>query len=512
MKFKTNLIFLLITLVLPFKGYANQWETSYVDTIPLNSKEFKISLRPELFSRDVGTIDKYREVVEKLLAKNLNKSYLGKKRNKSKTRLVSFFDTKGSCILKNNGYSLRERRATEVGERWINVKYRNRDIEESGNRPIEDLQKRGTHKFEEDIVGVDSIYSHSNKMEIEEDFDISRDALLVYPHLSRSGLQPSHKLVKVGNYTAHEYNYVLGRARFDKRFDKNNKRTKKYKKQSLRAIELTLWFLDGSKHPIVAEVTWKVKDKNGKYHKQNLLNANSFFNRLKRLEYWVDPNPESKTLMIYAHSLGFCNSSAKKSSKQETNILNLTEKIQVNKKGHAHIRTEVLLKGSKGERILLPINFKEAKNIKSNLKAEAIRINGVWYMALVLNGSGSIWYEYDVYRFMDWRIGLDQDGFPNPLVGHHKNVVVKHKFTNTSVHKINTYQLEVKVPPGYEISRILSVAPKKIRKVDPDRFVISKETVRLGFSQSDANDETQVFSLKTGQYAGISINVKPAEK
>ncbi|MBL6989209.1 MAG: hypothetical protein ISR65_05500 [Bacteriovoracaceae bacterium] len=492
---------------------TNPYDEIYISTIPLNSKEYKVSLKPSLFKNGLKSIDEYREVIEGILSPGqLVKSYIGKKRDEKKTRLVSFYDTAGSCILKNNGFSLRDRNAVEVGERWASIKYRSKDIEESGDRSVDDAQKKGIQKFEEDLVGVDSIYSHSNKLKVAKDISLEHEALKIFPSLRRSGLSPSHRLVKVGNYTAHEFNYVLGEIRVDTRYKKGVKKTKKFKKLSLRKLELTLWFLPNKSDPIIAEITWKIKDESGQYNKETLRSANNLFNKLKAMKKWVDPNPEPKTLMIYAHSAGFCSSAAMRASKTDITILSYLEKLKINKLGHAHVSVEVLLKGASNEEILLPLNFREAKNVKGTVPIWPVKINGTWYFSIQVKGKNRFTYEYDVFRYLDWRVGLDLDGFPNPTVGQFENVRVKYKFTNTSVHKINNYRLQVRVPDGYAISRVVGVAPKKLRKVDLDRFVLVKGGIDVGYAQNEAKDDTQAFSLSTGKYAGVTFYMKPAKR
>ncbi|MBT3236419.1 MAG: hypothetical protein HN353_10750 [Bdellovibrionales bacterium] len=506
-----KIVFLL--LILSSTAIASQWDEIYIDTIPLNSKEYKISLKPEQFNGGKRDVDRFRYLFEKILTPaQLVKSYYGKKRARKKTRYVTFYDTKGECLLKNNGFSLRERTAFEVGERWVNVKYRSRDIEESGDRNVNDHQQRGIQKFEEDLVGIESIYSHSNKVQISDQLDIPQNALTIFPVLGLTGLTNQHQLVKVGNYTVTEYNYVLAKMRFDRRYNKSDSNTKKFKKRSIRKIELALWYIEGRDTPIMAEVTWKIKDKNGNYYQESVQSGNNLFNQLKLLDDWVDPNPEPKTTMIYAHSIGFCNSAATKAAKQDTTILSLVEQIDVNSKGGAHVNTTVMLRGAKDQNVLLPLNFKEAKSVTGSVPIAPVKINGTWFFSIKLDGKSIITYQYDVDRFMDWRIGLDLDGFPNVAVKGHQNVMVKYKFTNTSVHKINNYRLKMRVPPKYAISRIIGVVPKKIKRVDPDRFQLVANGVDVGFTQGEASHETQAFTLPTGAYAGITLLIRPEKK
>jgi hypothetical protein len=512
-KYNQLLLLIVSLLVVSKAAIASQWYETYISTIPLNSKEYKVSLKPELFTEGKKDVDRFREMFEQILKRDqLVKSYLGKKRVKKKTRYVSFYDTKGDCLLKNNGYSLRDRTAYEVGERWLSVKYRSRDIEESGDRVVDDSRAKGIQKFEEDLVGIESIYSHSNKVKVSDDLDIQQEALALFPTLKRTGLSKRHRLVKVGDYTAREYNYVVGKVRFDQRYKKADKSTKKFKDQSIRKIELTLWYIDGRDTPIMAEVTWKIRDKKGEYHQESVQNGNNLFNQLKMLHAWVDPNPEPKTMMIYAHSIGFCNSAATMAAKQDTTILSFVETVEVNAKGGAHVSTEVMLKGAKDQNILLPLNFKEAKNVTGSIPIAPLRVNGTWFFSIKLDGSTSISYQYDVDRYMDWRIGLDLDGFPNIAVKGHENVMVKYKFTNTSVHKINNYRLKMRAPPGYSISRIVGIAPKKIKKVDPDRFQLVPGGIDIGYTQGDAIHDTQAFTLPTGRYAGATFFIRPNNK
>lgn len=498
--------------------FYNPYDETFINTIPLNSKEYKLELRAELFFDGQQSIDRFRKLIESVLTDGqLVKSYIGAKQLKKKTRHVYFYDTAGTCILANNGYYLRERVSPKIDKRTADLKYRSRDIEESGDRIVDDVNKEGEQKFEEDIVGIDSLFTHSNKTEIPADLDISTAALDIYPVLARAGLTRKHQLVKVGNYTANEFNYALAKVQFDSAFiDKDNdpkqKPKKKSKQGAIRNLELTLWFLPGETQPMGAELSWKLKEKTGEYNKETLRNAGNLYNKIKRLDKWINPYPESKTLLFYSHAGGFCDSSAVAASKSALTILSYEETIDVNKIGGAHVRVDVLLKGKSQDEILLPLNFREALNVKGNVPVKPVKITGTWYFLVKLDGGDKLHYEYDVNRYLDWRVGLDIYGYPNLAKGEFGNVKVSYLFTNTSVHKINNYLLHVKIPEGFHVSKKVAVSPAKPRVVNPDRYKLVKGGIDVGYSLNDATDHTQAFHLTTGHSVGVSFFMKPVKR
>jgi len=494
--------------------FYNPYDETFISTIPLNSKEYKLELKPELFFEGRKSIDRFRKVIESVLMPGqLVKSYIGKKHIKRKSRHVYFYDTAGTCILSNNGYYLRERISHEIGLRTADIKYRSPDIEESGDRSVDDAFNMGIQKFEEDIVGINSLYTHSAKTEVPMDLDIAARALDIYPVLARSGLTRKHKLVRVGNYTANEYNYALAKVQFDNDYiDEDKKPDPKSKKGAVRKMELTLWFLPGEDKPMGAELSWKLKEKTGAYKKGTLRNASNLYNKIKVLDEWINPYPESKTLLFYSHAGGFCDSSSVPASKAALTILSYKETITVNAIGGAHVSVDVLLKGRNKGEILLPLNFREALNVKGNVPTRPIRINGTWYFLVKLDGGDKLHYEYDVHRYLDWRIGLDIYGYPNLAKGQFENVKVNYLFVNTSVHKINNYLLHVRLPEGFLISRNVVVYPLKPRVVNPDRYKLVKGGINVGFSLNDAADHTQAFSLTTGKSVGVSFFMKPGKR
>ncbi|MBL6990840.1 MAG: hypothetical protein ISR65_13730 [Bacteriovoracaceae bacterium] len=402
----------------------NPYDETFINTIPLNSKEYKLELRPELFFKGLQSIDKFRKVIESSLTPGqLVKSYIGKGRIEKKTRKVYFYDTPNTCVLANNGYYLRERVSYEIDSRTVDLKYRSIDIEESGDRLVDNVHKVGKQKFEADIVGINTLYTHSNKTEIPLELDIAKSALDIYPVLSRSGLTREHKLVKVGNYTAHEYNYALAKVQFDSSYiDTNNPAQKKSKVGTIRKMELTLWFLPGEDKPMGAELSWKLKDRRGAYKKETLRNAGNLYNKIKVNDVWVNPYPESKTLLFYSNAGGFCDSSATLASTSALTILSYEETVSVNKIGGASVSVDVLLKGKNSGKMLLPLNFKEALNVKGNMPIRAVKITGTWYFLITLDGRNKIHFEFDVNRYLDWRIGLDIYGYPNLAKGQFGNV------------------------------------------------------------------------------------------
>jgi len=266
----------------------------------VTSREYKLMLQPALFAYNTESsnvddfIDDAETAIEAAISRNVTGSAV-----LSKVRDVKFFDTDGSCALRNNGYSFRER--IESGDSEVSLKFRSEDRYIADFEDMSATSGSAETKLESDIgISASSnfvvLYSHSatapNTRTINQMDDINDQ----FPGFdSDYGFADSSTLDLVGGLTIREHVYKnvdidLG---------------------SIDAeISVTLWYNGtptGSAAPVVAEVSFKYEDNAADYTKKVVNRAKQAFIALQSLSGWTDPTSKTKTRFVYDYDPSFCN-------------------------------------------------------------------------------------------------------------------------------------------------------------------------------------------------------------
>lgn len=263
------------------------------------SREYKLMLQASLFaynteSSDVNDfIDDAETAIETAISRNVSGSA-----SLSKIRDVMFYDTDSSCILKNSGYSFRER--IESGASEVTLKFRSEDRYIADFEDMSATSGSAESKLESDIgISASSnfvvLYSHSTTTPNTRTINQMDDINDQFPGFEDDyGIADSTALDLVGGLTVREHVYKnvdidLG---------------------SIDAeLSVTLWYdgtPSGASSPIIVEVSFKYEDSSADYTKKVVNRAKQAFLALQDLSTWTDPASKTKTRFVYEYDPSFC--------------------------------------------------------------------------------------------------------------------------------------------------------------------------------------------------------------
>ncbi|MDQ7004033.1 MAG: hypothetical protein Q9N67_03545 [Ghiorsea sp.] len=267
-------------------------------TPAVGSREYKLMLNPALFNGATPKIaisNYWNELHTLLQSGTINRETNGLFRLK-KQRTVKFYDTPSSCVLRNKGYSFRER--VENNLREVTLKYRSYDRFISGHKNMQgDANRNPVTKFEEDISPpFISKYSHSTSQSIGAGKNLNdmNDPIGLYQGLLTYGFNPKEPIALVNNLIISEKVYKGVSVDLGK----------------LKAkFSLTLWYdTNTSTTPVVAEISFKYKDTNENYSDNVTQRALAIFEIMQNMPHWVSTTSLTKTAFVFAYATPeFCN-------------------------------------------------------------------------------------------------------------------------------------------------------------------------------------------------------------
>ena len=213
-------------------------------------------------------------------------------------RQVRFFDTAGSCVLDQLGYSFRER--LENGNSEVTLKFRSPDRYIADFEDLSSSTKGADSKLEADVGATSDmpfkvVYSHSTKAPNGRKLNRMNDIHAHFPGFEDDyGLDDDLALSVVGDLTVTERVYRnvdidLG--------------------QHDGEISITLWYAgtpSGNQAPAVAEISFKYEDPSADYTRKVVNRARQAFDALRGLSDWVEPDGQTKTAFVYQYDSTFC--------------------------------------------------------------------------------------------------------------------------------------------------------------------------------------------------------------
>ena len=213
-------------------------------------------------------------------------------------RQVRFFDTPGSCVLNQLGYSFRER--VENGDSEVTLKFRSPDRYIADFEDLSSSTNGAKSKLESDVGANSSVpfkvlYSHSTKAPNTRNLNRMDDIHAHFPGFEDDyGLDDDQALAVVGGLTVTERVYRnvdidLG--------------------QHDAEISITLWYAgqpSGNPSPAVAEISFKYEDPSADYTRKVVNRARRAFDALRGLSDWVEPDGQTKTRFVYQYDNSFC--------------------------------------------------------------------------------------------------------------------------------------------------------------------------------------------------------------
>ncbi|MGF1697267.1 hypothetical protein L4D20_18695 [Vibrio kyushuensis] len=282
--------FLLTTLLISNVAVANPEVTSREYKLMLDKKQFN-------FSNETQKVDLFFRQMKSAVEAAIEREVSGE-HELAKVREVSFFDTPGSCVLRKNGYSYRDR--IDHGESTTSLKFRSPDRYIVGFEDVSSIADGAKSKFELDIganptnpfVGV---YSASTKQPNSETVMTMGDINRYFTGFaSRYDFDDSLVLSQVSDLLVYERVYrgvEIDLGKFD------------------AEVDLTLWYQEnptnGSK-PIVAEVSFSYEDKKAEYTRKVVNRAKTAFEAISNMSPWVDVHSQTKTSFVYNYDANFC--------------------------------------------------------------------------------------------------------------------------------------------------------------------------------------------------------------
>ncbi len=258
------------------------------------SREYKLMLDPSLFSGNhpENAVSQYWNNLETLIHNNLNRASFGSLLLQN-DRTVAIYDTAGSCLLYRNHLIFRER--VENSHREVTLKYRSADRYIAGHQDMSGSKSDAKTKFEEDISApFFSKFSHSTTQSISNSKNLNKldDPIRLYPDLEKYDFNDSIPIVKVSGLTVHEKVY---RGSF---VDLGNKDAE---------FSLTLWYTDtSSTDPVLAEISFKYKDKDEHYTEKVTTRAKKLFEAMQSMTNYNSQTSLTKTAYIYKYNESFC--------------------------------------------------------------------------------------------------------------------------------------------------------------------------------------------------------------
>ena len=266
------------------------------------SREYKVMLRPKRFrggkKKLLKTADALWRDFDRLI-RDVAVGTTGTLGQIDKRRLITFFDT-GKAHLKGAGYIFRERRNLDAEDHEVTLKFRHPDHYVAQSRNMKPRGKAaGKSKFEEDIKAdvrtpFISLYSFSTTLAVghDETFDRVGAVAGLFPDIAKRvpTFRAKDALDVVNGLTARELVITGGSVTIGK------------SPKVDAECALIVWY-DHARHPktpLAVELSYRYGDKDGDYGAATALRAFGVFKALQTgLSRWVDPNPRTKTGLVY---------------------------------------------------------------------------------------------------------------------------------------------------------------------------------------------------------------------
>lgn len=278
-----------------------------MSTRSVESREYKVMLRPDLFAGDETALlhkagefwKAFTEAIEDIVLDTD-----GDLDSITKKRAISFFDTADRCLRKSD-YMFRERQdmegSTDEPETEVTLKFRHPDRYLAQGRNMDaSVEDDGETKLEEDIKSpFQSLFSHSTTQPVspEDSFKTMSDIAALYPDVEESleCYEPDEIVTRVGDFTAREVVIAGG----DKDADFEIRSDSKVEAE----CALVVWYdLNGSEtEPVIAEFSFRYGDKKERYPAKMVQRAYEAFQCLQEeLAEWLDPESMTKTAYVYS--------------------------------------------------------------------------------------------------------------------------------------------------------------------------------------------------------------------
>ena len=259
----------------------------------VTSKEYKVLLKPELFTSQpkVASNSFLADLKASLVSAGLDRT-ITSSFSKDKTRTVRFYDSPGTCRLRDLSYSFRER--VTSGDRESTLKFRSTTSATAANTTITGSSSSAETKFELDVTAANNIYSKSTKQPLSNSKNLNKlkDVSDLYPSASSLNLPAQDAFQIVSNLTVNEITYAGPASDLG---------------QQGAEFTVSLWYVNANDAtPAVAEASFKVEEKDGDFTNKVTERSTLMFNTMKQMSSWVAANAVTKTNWVYQYQPTFC--------------------------------------------------------------------------------------------------------------------------------------------------------------------------------------------------------------
>lgn len=259
------------------------------------SREYKVLLKPALFAdHPKNASNAYLADLKAALASaGFDRSVDGSFA-KDKERTVRFYDSPGSCQLRAQSYSFRERVSDK---RESTLKFRSTSQSAAAGVTITGSESGADSKFEMDKTASATAYSRSTKQNFSNGKNLNKmkDVTDLYPVATGLGIVRDDPLVVVGGLSIWEKTYDgpdsdLGQQGAD--------------------FTVSLWYLnENDSTPVVAEASFTVEASGGDFTNKVTQRSELIFNTMTQMSSWTAPTAIPKTNWVYQYDPSFCSTS-----------------------------------------------------------------------------------------------------------------------------------------------------------------------------------------------------------
>jgi len=270
------------------------------------SREYKVMLNPALFANQpkIASNAFLADLKAALTSAGFDRT-IGGSFAKDKERTVRFYDSPGTCQLRAQSYSFRER---VDSDRESTLKFRSTSQSAAAAVTIKGTQSGAESKFEMDKTASVEAYSRSTKQDFSTSKNLNKmkDVTDLYSKATGLTVTPNDPLVIVGNLSVWEKTYDgpnsdLGQQGAD--------------------FSVSLWYMNENDNaPVVAEASFTVEEKDGDFTNKVTQRSTLIFNTMTQMSSWTSPNAIPKTTWVYQYDPTFCNAGTGSSTEAATTM------------------------------------------------------------------------------------------------------------------------------------------------------------------------------------------------
>lgn len=260
------------------------------------SREYKVLLSPSLFANQPkNASNAYLADLKAALASSGFDRTISGTFAKNDERTVRFFDSPGTCELRAQSYSFRER---VDSKRESTLKFRSTSQSAAAGVTIKGSESNASSKFEVDTTASVVAYSRSTKQDFSNSKNLNKlkDVKDLYPTATGLSVTGDAPLTVVSGLTIYEKTYDGATSDLG---------------QQAAEFSVSLWYLNANATtPAVAEASLKVEEKNGDFTTKVTQRSELVFTTMTQMASWVAPTATPKTTWVYQYNPSYCNSPA----------------------------------------------------------------------------------------------------------------------------------------------------------------------------------------------------------